>query len=296
MLKLVKCDIAGMVARLGGLFCDEKQVLGMILVDRSVTFDPATLTKTIFDTSVQQDAVIGTIRFQTVEDADADPSFTDLPTGERIQNNRGLKRWTATFYKGGRWQNEISKLNKSERYAAIFVYDDGSILVQQLKNGMIKGFNVKLFNGIRKIRTAAEGGGSTLMIDLDPSAMAAWQSSSANYVSDDIDFLELQAVSEVSIEVPVLTAGATSTTVKITQAGSDAPMIGLTDKAKWKMYRNGVPEEVTALTNVAGSYTFTHAALVANDEISFRTEVTGYPIYILGNGYFIGKSTPKKVV
>jgi hypothetical protein len=295
MLKLVKCDTAGLTARLGGIFCAEKQVLGMILIERSVRLDPATLTKTVFDDLIQKDQVIGTIKNHTVEDANTDRGFTDLPTGKRIASTPGLKKWNATFYKGGRWQNELYKLDGSERYAVIFVFADGSILVQQLKDGMIKGFDLTMYVGIKNLMTGAEAVGSTLMMDLEPSAMVAWQSSSANYTSDDIDFLEMQPIAEVNIIVPVLTAGQTSTTVQITQSGSEAPMIGLDNKINWKMVRNGVSEAVTNLTAVAGAYTFTHAALVANDDIYFKTEVAGYPVYVLGSGYFIGKSVPKKV-
>lgn len=295
MLTLKKCDRNDGKARLGGLFCDDEQVLGFILVERSIKFDPATFTKTILDGFIQQDRLIGTVKTQTVEDADVDPSYTDLPTGESIKNNDGIKKWNLTFYKGGRWQNELEKLNNSEAYSIIWVFKDDSILVQQLKDGMIKGFDVKLFTGIKKVKTAAEGGGSMLRCDLTTSAMAAWQGSSAVFESDEIDFLELQPISEVTMVVPALVAGATTTTVKITQAGSTAPMLGLTTAANWKLVRNGVEEAITNLTQVAENYTFTHAALVAADVVYFTTKVAGYPVYVLGQGYYIGKSTPKTV-
>lgn len=296
MLKLKKCGVAGLVARLGGIFCAEKRVIGMILIDRSVRMDPALLTKTKFDELIQQDLVIGTIKFHAVEDANVDRTFTTLNTGKDIPATRGLKKWTATYYRGGRYQNELYKLDGSERYSAIWVYEDGSILAKKLKDGMIKGVDVSLFTGIKNLMTGTDAVGSTLMINIEPYEMEAWQGAMTEYVSDDIDFAELQPIADVDITVPVLTAGATTTAVEITQAGTDAPMIGLDNKANWRMYRNGVAEAVTALTQVGKTYTFTHAALVANDEISFRTEMTGYPVYVLSSGYYVGKSAAKKVV
>lgn len=295
MLTLKICDRNDGIARLGGEFCEDEQVMGFILTKRGVTFDPATFSKSILDGFIQQDRLIGTVKTQNLEDIDVDASYTDLQNGDSIKNNDGIKKWNLTFYKGARWQNEIQKLNNSEAYSIIWVLKDDSILVQQLKDGTVKGFDVKLFTGIRKVKTGAEGGGSVLRCDLTSSAMSAWQGSSAIYESNEIDFLELQPISEVTMTVPVLTAGATTTTIKITQAGSNAPMIGLTDKLNWKLVRNGVEEAITNLTQVAENYTFTHAALVAGQEIVFKTEMAGYPIYVLGQGYYIGKSTPKTV-
>lgn len=289
-LKLKKCNVSELAARLGGLSCDERQVLGFILMDRSVRLDPSTFSKTILDGFIQQDKVIGTIKFDTAEDANVEPSFTDVSTGERIQNNIGMKRWNFTFYKGSCFQNELYKLNNNERYSVLFVFDDGSILGQLLKDGKVKGFDVKLFTGVKNIKTAAEGGGSMLSMDLTRIAMSAWQGSSAVYESDEIDFLELNPVAALDIDVPALVAGATTTVVNISNLCSDSAVTGLTTAASWKVRRNGTLEAVTAVSAVAGTYTFTHGALVADDVISFETYVTGYPIYILDTNYYYGKS------
>ncbi|WP_294267769.1 hypothetical protein [uncultured Chryseobacterium sp.] len=296
MLKLVKCGLAGLTARLGGIFCAEKRVIGMVLMERSIRLDPVLLTKTAFNEFVQQDRVIGTIKFHNVENAKVDRTFTTLTNHKDIPATAGLQKWTATFYKGGRYQNQLNKLDGSERYAAVFVYEDGTILVKQLKDGTVKGFDVTLYNGLKDIQIAADAVGATLMIHLEPYEMKAWQGSAAEYASDDIDFAEMEPIAEVDMVVPVLSAGATSTVIKITQGGTDAPMIGLDNKLNWKMYRNGVAEGITNLTQVGENYTFTHAALVANDSIVFKTEMAGYPIYVLGSGYYVGKSAAKTVV
>lgn len=295
MLTLLKCNYGDTIARLGGLFCDDEQVLGMIFLERSVRFDPATFSKTILDGFIQQDKVIGTVKIDSGEDANVDVSFTETSMGESIQNHQGLKKWNFTFYKGGRFQNELQKLNKSENYSVMFVMKNDSILAQQMKDGTIKGFDCKLFVGIRNVKTAAEGGGSTLRVDLTPTAMSYWQGSSATYSSDEIDFRELQPIAALELQVPVLVAAATTTSIKILQAGSGSQMIGLDDKDNWQILSDGVPLTISNLTSVAGTYTFTHPALVVDKEIVFKTNMTGYPVYVLDNGYYVGESMPKKV-
>lgn len=295
MLILKKCNVSQMKARLGGLFCDEQQVLGFILAERTVRFDPSTFTKTNFDEFIQQDRVIGTVKIDAAEDANVDPSFTDLASGESIKNNDGLKKWNIKFYKGSCFQNELQKLDRSERYSVLFVYKDGSILGQQMKDGTVKGFDVKLFTGIKNIKTAAEGGGSTLRMDLTTTAMAYWQGSSAVYESTEIDFLELSPVAALYIKVPILTASSTSTKVLLSNMCADSPVIGLDTPANWKMRRNGVLESITAVTEVNGEYTFTHSALTANDKIQFETNTSGYPVYVLDTSYYVGTSIEKTV-
>lgn len=296
MLKIKKCNVSEMVARLGGFFCDEEQVSGIILADRSVRFDPATFSKDILDELIQKDKIIGTLKFFSAEDADVEANFTESTTGASSKNTLGIKKWNFTFNKGNCFQNELQKLDKSDRYSIFIVFQDGSILGQYMKDGKIKGFNVNLFTGIKKVKTAAEGGGSPLRVDLLPDAMKYWQGQSVLVESDEIDFTELNPISGLNIQVPILTAGKTTTKVKITSLCANSPISGLTTPANWKMNRNGVLESVTAINEVNGEYEFTHAALLANDTISFETNESGYPVYILDTDYYAGKSEVKKVV
>ncbi|MGV2452436.1 UNVERIFIED_CONTAM: hypothetical protein POZ17_19690 [Ralstonia mannitolilytica] len=295
-LTIKKCSISDMVARLGGLYCDEEQVSGIILADRSVAFDPATFTKTILDGFIQQDKIIGTLKYFSAEDADVDPTYTDSSTGESTKQTLGIKKWNFMFNKGNCFQNEINKLDKSERYSIFIVYQDGSILGQLMKDGRVKGFNVKTFAGIKKVKTAAEGGGSTLRVDLLPDAMKYWQGQSALVESDEIDFTELNPVAGVSIEITsALAAAAISTKVVVTNQCANSRINGLTTASKWKMRRNGVLESVTAVSEVNGEYTFTHAALVATNKISFELNDAGYPVYVLDTAYYAGASETETV-
>lgn len=296
MLTIKKCNAEEQVARLGGRFCDEDQVSGFLLADRSVRIDPATFTKTILDGFIQQDKLIGTVKFFSAEDADVDPTYTDSSTGESTKQTLGIKKWNFMFNKGNCFQNELQKLDKSERYSIFLVMQDGSVLGALLKDGKIKGFDVKLFTGIKKVKTAAEGGGSTLRVDLLPDAMKYWQGQSVLFEADDIDFTQLNPVTGVSVDITsALVAAATSTKVKVTNLCAKSVVSGLTTPENWKLNRNGVLEAVTAITEVNGEYTFTHAALVANDNVYFVINEAGYPVYVLDTDYYAGKSVTEKV-
>lgn len=165
-----------------------------------------------------------------------------------------------------------------------------------MKDGTIKGFNVKLFTGIKKVKTAAEGGGSILRVDLLADAMKYWQGQSALVMSNEIDFTELNPVTGLSVDiVSPLVAAATSTKIDISNKCADSKVTGLTTPANWKLKRNGIPEAVTAIAQVDGLYTFTHAALAANDTVSFEINQAGYPVYVLDTDYYAGKSMEEKV-
>lgn len=296
MLTIKKCNAEEQVARLGGQFCDEDQVSGFMLADRTVRIDPATFNKTALDGLIQQDKLIGTVKFFSAEDADVDPNFTDSSTGESTKNTLGIKKWNFMFNKGNCFQNELQKLDKSERYSIFLIMQDGSVLGALLNDGKIKGFDVKLFTGIKKVKTAAEGVGSTLRVDILPNAMKYWQGQSILFEADDIDFTELNPVVGVSIEITsALAAAATSTKVKVSNLCAKSAVSGLTTPANWKLNRNGTLEAITAITEQNGEYTFTHAALVANDNVFFVINEGGYPVYVLDTDYYAGKSITEKV-
>ncbi|MGG7470770.1 hypothetical protein ACVVIH_20460 [Chryseobacterium arthrosphaerae] len=296
MLTIKKCNAEDQVARLGGQFCDEDQVSGFILALRSVRLDPVTFTKTILDDLIQKDQIIGTVKFFSAEDADVEASFTDSSTGKSTKNNQGIKKWNFMFNKGNCFQNELQKLDKSEKYSIFLVMQDGSVLGAILNDGRIKGFDVTLFTGIKTVKTAAEGGGSKLRVDLEPDAMKYWQGQSVLFESKEIDFTQLNPVTGLSIDITsILAASATSTKVKITNLCAKSVVSGLTTPANWKLNRNGTLEAITAVTEVNGEYTFTHAALAANDNVYFVINEAGYPVYVLDTDYYAGQSATEKV-
>ncbi|ALR29766.1 hypothetical protein ATE47_04175 [Chryseobacterium sp. IHB B 17019] len=297
MLTKLNCNTAEMTPRLGDLFCGEKQIVGFILKKRGFTIDPATFDKEALDLLYKEDKIIGMIEFFTVEDNDQDAGTATSSRNEMIETMPGTKGYNFIFNNGSCFQNQIQLLHGSKSYEFIPVFDDGSALWAETADGRIKGFDANLFTGVKKYQTSADVAGSTLRVYITPSAMSYWQGAAYNYIGSDFRFNELTPTTGLTITVPILTAAATTTAVSIKTLCSGAPVAGLTTVANWKMRRNDVLEAVTAVVNSGNeNYTFTHAALVAGDEISFEINVTGYPVYVLDTNYYAGKSNVVEVV
>lgn len=289
MLTLVKCSVGKLTARLGGIFCDDKQIVGFNLYKRGVKRE-AGFSKDHLDQLVSQDKFIGFVGFFSAEPNNEDPSFTTSALGDRYQTTPGAVRWTFSFGKGTCFHKQLYKLNASEDYEITFVDSLGRELVKVNKDGTFSGFKVKLFVGNRNIKLGAEDLTSTLMVDLLAEEIENWNLNAQFIESDDIDFKEINPIAELSIEVPNLVAGQTTTTILVTNACSDAQVTGLNTLTNWKIERNGVLEAPTAITSLNGSYTFTHTAFNANDKIRFLTNVSGYPVYPLDFNYYVGAS------
>ncbi|WP_027380833.1 hypothetical protein [Chryseobacterium daeguense] len=295
MLKVQNCNISELIPRLGGMFCGEKLLVGFLLKLRGTLIDPATFTKTALDQLIREDKLIGMLEFYNVENNDQEPDTQTSVRKEVIETIPGTKGYNFTFNKGNCFQNELQKLHGSDSYEFIPVFDDGSALFAQTKDGKLKGFDCRLFVGIKQLQTSADVAGSILRVYITPNAMSYWQGASGTFESDEFSFKEITPVAGLRIELGALAAAQTTTTAKITNLCSDTIVSGLTTPANWKMSRNGALEAVTAVAESNGNYTFTHAALVAGQEISFQTMVSGYPVYVLDTSYFAGKSIETEV-
>lgn len=291
MLNLVRCTTSEAKARLGGLFCDDELVSGIILHHRSVSFDPATFDKRALDLLIHQDKVIGNLEYFTPEDNDEDPAYSTSSTGQRVKNTEGAKRFKFKFMKGSCFQNELQKLDKSEDYAMLLVLADGTVQGANLKDGKFKGYDCTLFTSVRKVKITSDGGGSTLEVDLTRKAMSYWQGNSAVYSSDEIDFTELKPVAGLNVEyVTAPVNAATTTKVKISNLCSDSVVSGLTITANWKLERDGVKESISGVSEVNGEYTFTHTAINAGEKVRFVISENGYDVYVLDTNYYAGAS------
>lgn len=290
------CPTTEMMPLLGGKFCGTKRMSGFFLFERGVSFAPS-FTKEDLDELVQQGKAVGFISPDSLADNNADATFSETNTLVRNQTKSGRKGWTFSFYKSNCFQNELNKLNNSENWAIAPVLEDGSIVLWKSKNGNFFPFNAKTFVSIyNQPILGGEDAGSTIEIDLVGS-LDQWQNNGQTVAATDFEWNEVNPVAGLNIEVPVLVASATTTVVTIKNLCSSATVSGLTTPAKWKMYRNGVSESVSAVAeNVANqTYTFTHAALVAADKIYFSTEEDGLPIYVLDSAYYTGQSATQIV-
>lgn len=297
MLRQNTCNVSLMTPKLGGLFCDEKAVVGFLLKRRGFEIDPATFNKTALDTLVQEEKLIGSISFFNAEDNDEEASYSTSITGERTKIRDGIKRYRFMFDKGSCFQNELNKLDNSSDWEFIPVFEDGKALFAVKKDGKLIGFDAKLFTGTRKLKLTDEMAGPSLEVEIQRTGMTYWQNSSGVYESDEFGFNELSPVAGLNIAFGVLTAGATTTVVTVTNLCSDSVVTGLTTATAWKMSRNGALENVSAVSFNTGTkkYTLTHTALVANNKVSFLTSENGKNVVAVDTNYYSGVSDTKTV-
>lgn len=298
MLKQKFCGSAEMIARLGGAFCGEKLVTGFALLDRRVEIDPATFNKTALDKIIQEDKFIGKISFFNVEDNDQEADYNTSVRKERSRSIPGTKGYRFTFDKGSSFQNELAKLDNSDNYSFVPIFEDGSALFAIKANGKLMGFACKLFVGVKKLKTTSEVSGSTLEVDILPDAMIYWQKSENVFESDEFSFNEINPIIKLAVSTGVLTNTATTTKVKVTEAFSNANVTGLTDAAKWKIEEDGVIGNITnvAYDASAQEYTLTHSALATGKKVRFITSDNGLRVISLDTNYYTGESELKSVV
>ena len=298
MLKQSFCGSAEMIARLGGAFCGEKLVTGFALLDRRVEIDPATFNKTALDRLIQEDKFIGKISFFNVEDNDQEADYNTSVRKERSRSIPGTKGYRFTFDKGSSFQNELAKLDNSDNYSFVPIFEDGSALFAIKANGKLMGFACKLFVGVKKLKTTSEVSGSTLEVDILPDAMIYWQKSENVFESDEFSFNEINPIIKLAVSTGVLTNTATTTKVKVTEAFSNANVTGLTDAAKWKIEEDGVIGNITnvAYDASAQEYTLTHSALATGKKVRFITSDNGLRVISLDTNYYTGESELKAVV
>lgn len=298
MLKKSFCGSAEMIARLGGAFCGEKLVTGFALLDRRVEIDPATFNKTALDKIIQEDKFIGKISFFNVEDNDQEADYNTSVRKERSRSIPGTKGYRFTFDKGSSFQNELAKLDNSDNYSFVPIFEDGSALFAIKANGKLMGFACKLFVGVKKLKTTSEVSGSTLEVDILPDAMIYWQKSENVFESDEFSFNEINPIIKLAVSTGVLTNTATTTKVKVTEAFSNANVTGLTDAAKWKIEEDGVIGNITnvAYDASAQEYTLTHSALATGKKVRFITSDNGLRVISLDTNYYTGESETKSVV
>lgn len=298
MLKQSFCGSAEMIARLGGAFCGEKLVTGFALLDRRVEIDPATFNKTALDRIIQEDKFIGKISFFNVEDNDQEADYNTSVRKERSRSIPGTKGYRFTFDKGSSFQNELAKLDNSDNYSFVPIFEDGSALFAIKANGKLMGFACKLFVGVKKLKTTSEVSGSTLEVDILPDAMIYWQKSENVFESDEFSFNEINPIIKLAVSTGVLTNTATTTKVKVTEAFSNANVTGLTDAAKWKIEVDGTLGNITnvAYDASAQEYTLTHSALATGKKVRFITSDNGLRVISLDTNYYTGESELKAVV
>lgn len=298
MLNKTYCTSTELAPRLGGTFCGDKLVTAFALIKAGVEFNPATFKKATLDQLIKEDKFVGRLPFFNSENNDQEADYHTSVIKERTQTMGGIKGFKFSFNKGASFQNELSKINNSKVWSFIPIFEDGSALFAVKKNGMLTGFECNTFVDIKQVQLTSDPAGSTLQVDITRNGMTYWQSSSAVYESDEFSFNEVEPVTKLIIEAPVLTTRGTTTKVKVREAYSGAIVTGLTTAADWKVEEDGVLKAITNVSYDASTqeYTLTHTALTATKKVRFVTSNNGLRVISVDTNYYTGESEIQTVV
>lgn len=295
MFTAIKCNTATAMALLGGKKCDIGKMMGFALWEEGTIINPA-FGKSNLDTIIQEGRFIGAIMPDTSENNDTDQTFSETILKVRTQQDPGRKGFAFNFKQPPCYHNELMKLNGSTNWQITPILDNGAIYGWMDNDGNIRPFDAKIFVGLYKLPImGVEDSGTRVEVDLMPKGLKNWQNKGFAAENSEIDFTEVNPVAGINITLPILTAGQTTTSVKVSNICSDASIKGLTDPASWKIERNGVLENVTAVSVTAEGYTFTHAAYKAGDKIRFVTDKNGMKVIALDTNYYSGESMIKTV-
>ena len=227
MLKRNMCAAALLLPLLGGLFCGTKMMVGFALLQRGTEIDPLNFGKEQLDELVQNGEFIGALKYYNGENNNQEAQFATSTQGERSKRIQGIKGWTFVFDKSNCFQNELQKLDNSDWYGVVPILDDGSAVFYVKSNGMLTGFDAKLFVGIYDIPLTADVTGASVQVDLTPDGTKAWQSSADVFTPDEFRFNEINPIAGLNILVNPAVAGATTLTAKIEGLCSGNTITGL---------------------------------------------------------------------
>ena len=297
MFTTYKCTSVAAMALLGGLFCEVPKMVGVAFWKPGTTFAD-NFGKTDLDTLTQNGGFIGSVMPDGIENNDTEGTYAESLMKIRSQTDLGRKGWNLNFEKSPCYHNELNKFNNSEAWHFTPILEDGSIFAYQSADGTKKPFPVKMFVGLYRLPImGVEEKGTVVGVDLLPKALNNWQNNGIVLTNSEIDFTEVNPVAGLNIEVPILTAGATTTVLKVSNKCSDAAISGLTTPSNWKVEVNGVLASPTAVSyNAANqSYSLTHPALVAADKVRFLLSENGQNVVAVDTNYYSGTSLTKTV-
>lgn len=298
MLKRLNCAAALLLPLLGGLFCGTKMMVGFALLERGTEIDPSAFGKDQVDELISSGKLIPTLKYYNGENNNQEADYATSTRKERSKRIEGIKGWTFVFDKSNCFQNVLNKLDNYDWYGIIPILEDGSGVFNVKSNGMLTGFDAKLFVGIYDIPLTADVTGANVQVDLTPDGTARWQSSADVFMPDEFRFDEITPVAGLRVEIDPAVAGATSVTATVTGLCSGNSIVGLTDMGNWKISKDGVLSAPTAIVYNASTkkYSFTTTALVAGQKVQLLTSADGNPVYVKDTAYYSGQSQTLTVV
>jgi len=207
---------------------------------------------------------------KTFTDNSSEDVIETLEDGTKQVATLGLYEFTLTFINGLAFHAALHSLNSFGSYNVLFVDRDGNVLGTKATSGSLKGFSVGMLQAMKlSFPTDAvgqkEGIGFQLTnrMELDTNYIYIAQSQLGSYYPQNQD-----GINEVVLTYDSVPADAGTTIVVNAKSkqNQNAWVGGLT--GDFLIQRDGVTESQTVVESPDGTYTFTVAALSANEVIT----------------------------
>jgi len=207
---------------------------------------------------------------KTFTDNSSEDVIETLEDGTKQVATLGLYEFALTFINGLAFHAALHSLNSFGSYNVLFVDRDGNVLGTKATSGSLKGFSVGMLQAMKlSFPTDAvgqkEGIGFQLTnrMELDTNYIYIAQSQLGSYYPQNQD-----GINEVVLTYDSVPADAGTTIVVNAKSkqNQNAWVGGLT--GDFLIQRDGVTESQTVVESPDGTYTFTVAALSANEVIT----------------------------
>jgi hypothetical protein len=227
-------------------------------------------TSTLDETYAQLEQAKGNLIIlkgvKSFADNSSDDTIETLEDGTKQVATLGMYEFTATFINGLAFHAALHSLSSFGSYDITFVDRDGNLLGTKASDGSLKGFSVGMLQGGRlSFPTDAVGQKESIMFqflvrkELDTNYVYIQQAQLGTFQPQNLD-----GINEVVLSMAIPADAATSLVVTAkSKQNQNAWVGGLT--GDFQIKRDGVVESQTVAESPAGTYTFTVAAIAADE-------------------------------
>jgi len=268
---LVLCGLSAVLGT-GTKGCKQflKKATALWFVPDGFEFDGAeTLDETYIKLLQAQGNLIALKGAKTFTDNSSEDVIETLEDGTKQVATLGMYEFALTFINGLAFHAALHSLNSFGSYNVLFVDRDGNILGTKSASGNLKGFSLNMLQGM-KLSFPSDSVGQKEGIGFQMSTRRELDSDYIYISADQLNGFQPQLVdgiNEVVLAYDSVPADAgTTIVVKATLKQNQNVFTGALT-TDFLILKDGVTESQTVVEAPSGTYTFTVAALSANEAI-----------------------------
>ena len=268
---LVLCGLSAVLGT-GTKGCKQflKKATALWFVPDGFEFDGAeTLDETYIKLLQAQGNLIALKGAKTFTDNSSEDVIETLEDGTKQVATLGMYEFALTFINGMAFHAALHSLNSFGSYNVLFIDRDGNILGTKSASGNLKGFSLNMLQGM-KLSFPSDSVGQKEGIGFQMSTRRELDSDYIYISADQLNGFQPQLVdgiNEVVLAYDSVPADAgTTIVVKATLKQNQNVFTGALT-TDFLILKDGVTESQTVVEAPSGTYTFTVAALSANEAI-----------------------------